>query len=42
MKELNQIQEESKLKEEEFANQANEELNQIQEESKLKEEGICQ
>ena len=36
--ELNQIQEESKLKEEEFANQANEELNQIQEESKLKEE----
>jgi chromosome segregation protein len=36
--ELSQIQEESKSKEEEFANQANEELSQIQEESKSKEE----
>ena len=36
--ELNQIQEESKIKEEEFANHAAQELNQIQEESKIKEE----
>ena len=35
---LSQIQEESKLKEEEFISQANEGLSQIQEESKLKEE----
>ena len=39
--ELSQIQEESKLKEEAFANQANEELSQIQEESKLKEEAFA-
>jgi len=39
--ELNQIQEESKLKEEAFANQANAELNQIQEESKSKEEAFA-
>ena len=36
--ELNQIQEESRIKEEEFANHAAQELNQIQEESKIKEE----
>ena len=35
---LSQIQEESKLKEEEFITRANESLSQIQEESKLKEE----